>query len=67
MSLISWHGKLGATEASTLGWKPGQWPNIVQVDGLTLTRNVGMTKDTGQGAVWYDVKGSDLQVLVFND
>lgn len=66
MSLISWHGKLGATEASTLGWKPGHWPVVTQVDGLTLTRNVGLTKDTGN-AVWYDVKGSDLQVMVFDD
>jgi hypothetical protein len=66
MSKISWHNKLGVSEASTLGWKPGQWPNIVQVDGITLIRNVRMTGDH-TNAVWYDVKGSDLQVLVMND
>jgi len=69
MSMISWHGKLGVTEASTLGWRPGHWPNSAQVDGVTLIRRIDRDPNAAchTSHKWYDVKGSDLQVMVMND
>jgi hypothetical protein len=55
-----------ATEASSLGWKPGHWPRMFEMDGYLYVRFGG-----DAGSVIYQRSGDDIDdaimVEVFND
>lgn len=56
------------TEASDLGWTPGQWPSQVEFKGQTLTRG-NLQTDTENEIVgaMYANPSQTLTLMVYND
>lgn len=55
-------------EASSLGWRPWEWPELVTVGGMTYRRGVYHFRDDDLTHVEYDdVDGSGATLTVWND
>jgi hypothetical protein len=54
--------KTFVTEASDLGWPPGHWPRMFEMDGLLFVRQTG-----DSGSFLYEQSGGGIMVEVFND
>jgi hypothetical protein len=50
------------TEASSLGWQPGFWPRIFEMNGVLFVRQTG-----DAGSFLYEQSGGGILVEVFND
>jgi hypothetical protein len=50
------------TEASSLGWQPGFWPRIFEMNGVLFVRQTG-----DAGSFLYEQSGGGIMVEVFND
>jgi len=51
------------TEASSLGWRPGFWPRIIQMNGVLFVRSYG-----DEGSCVYEQSGSGkIMIEIFND
>jgi hypothetical protein len=64
---ITWDGKAGVAEASTLGFKPGDWPTQIQIGEQTFSRAHQMTGRNGQftGYTYMSDRVPDDTVLKF--
>jgi hypothetical protein len=58
--------KIEARFASDLGWKPGQWPSSLQIDGNPFAKSHSIISD-GElvGWIYHDVFGKE--VMIYND
>jgi hypothetical protein len=54
--------KTYVVEASSLMWRPGQWPRIFEMDGYLFIRQTG-----DAGSFLYEQSGGGVTVEVFND
>lgn len=51
-------------EASDLGWKPGEWPDTIEVEALGECRRVSLD---ASGAIYQSTTDAHVVVKIFND